>query len=363
MMKEQKNAFRLDPQLGYFRNEGVNIMAFDDIYPEGHQSGVSILMHGRRIATCGDVRFEPTPGQWQPIPGQLSREVDEEGQTIVTRLEYPNEANNLKGQNPKLYPDAELKYTVRVRGEGESVLVSVDWDAPVPESLQDRVCFNLELFPGAMFGQPWIMDGQNGVFPRQPNGPLRRRKSLMPESGHHRPDPAGGPYADRNLLLGDGKTYNPIAADDWIAEPYCTGKKLTVCADDPLTRLTVECLTPETELELYDGRMLADHASCGTGVALSLGDPGLPGRIPSGTAEDGCAGDGCRNGMPRGDGAVPSDAGGGGKGRRICCTSLGPVSALPVRARGFFRRPGGGPLPAALRRRGFKPVPDQPGYL
>ena len=54
MMKEQKNAFRLDPQLGYFRNEGVNIMAFDDIYPEGHQSGVSILMHGRRIATCGD---------------------------------------------------------------------------------------------------------------------------------------------------------------------------------------------------------------------------------------------------------------------------------------------------------------------
>ena len=255
MMKEQKNAFRFDPQLGYFRNEGVNIMAFDDIYPEGHQSGVSILMHGRRIATCGDVRFEPTPGQWQPIPGQLSREVDEEGQTIVTRLEYPNEANNLKGQNPKLYPDAELKYTVRVRGEGESVLVSVDWDAPVPESLQDRVCFNLELFPGAMFGQPWIMDGQNGVFPRQPNGPLRRRKSLMPESGHHRPDPAGGPYADRNLLLGDGKTYNPIAADDWIAEPYCTGKKLTVCADDPLTRLTVECLTPETELGLYDGRM------------------------------------------------------------------------------------------------------------
>ena len=102
MMKEQKNAFRLDPQLGYFRNEGVHIMAFDDIYPEGHQSGVSILMHGRRIATCGDVRFEPTPGQWQPIPGQLSREVDEEGQTIVTRLEYPNEANNLKGQNPKL---------------------------------------------------------------------------------------------------------------------------------------------------------------------------------------------------------------------------------------------------------------------
>lgn len=64
---------RLDPELGYFRNAGVNVMAFDDIYPEGHQSGVSILMHGRRIATNGDLRFEPTPGQWQPIPRQLGR--------------------------------------------------------------------------------------------------------------------------------------------------------------------------------------------------------------------------------------------------------------------------------------------------
>ncbi|MBR5742926.1 MAG: hypothetical protein IKX85_03915, partial [Clostridia bacterium] len=62
----EKRGFRLDPGAGYFKNEGVNVMAFDDIYPEGHQSGVSILMHGKRVATNGDIRFEPTPGQWQP---------------------------------------------------------------------------------------------------------------------------------------------------------------------------------------------------------------------------------------------------------------------------------------------------------
>ena len=28
---------------GYFQNRGVNVMAFDDIYPEGHQSGVSLI--------------------------------------------------------------------------------------------------------------------------------------------------------------------------------------------------------------------------------------------------------------------------------------------------------------------------------
>ncbi|MBQ8072126.1 MAG: hypothetical protein IJ202_14920, partial [Bacteroidales bacterium] len=39
--------FRLTPE-GYFRNGGVDVMAFYDFYPEGHQSGVSILMNGQR---------------------------------------------------------------------------------------------------------------------------------------------------------------------------------------------------------------------------------------------------------------------------------------------------------------------------
>ncbi|MCK3684721.1 hypothetical protein [Maribellus sp. YY47] len=35
---------------GYFQNHGVEVMAFDDIYPEGHQGGVSLIMHGNRVA-------------------------------------------------------------------------------------------------------------------------------------------------------------------------------------------------------------------------------------------------------------------------------------------------------------------------
>ena len=67
------NGFQLSKTRGYFQNQGVNVMAFDDIYPCGHQSGVSILMHGRRVATNGDIRFEQTPGQWQPFPKQNER--------------------------------------------------------------------------------------------------------------------------------------------------------------------------------------------------------------------------------------------------------------------------------------------------
>ena len=69
--------FRLDANAGYFRNMGVDVMAFSDFYPEGHQSGVTIIMHGSRVATNGDIRFEQTPGQWQPVPKLISRETDE----------------------------------------------------------------------------------------------------------------------------------------------------------------------------------------------------------------------------------------------------------------------------------------------
>ena len=58
---------------GYFSNQGVDVMAFNDFYPEGHQGGVSVLMNGHRIATNGDIRMEATPGQWQPVPKQLNR--------------------------------------------------------------------------------------------------------------------------------------------------------------------------------------------------------------------------------------------------------------------------------------------------
>ena len=36
---------------GYFNHEGVDAMAFDDFYPEGHQGGISFIMNGKRVAT------------------------------------------------------------------------------------------------------------------------------------------------------------------------------------------------------------------------------------------------------------------------------------------------------------------------
>ena len=36
------------------------------IYSEGHQGGLSTIMHDERIASNGDVRLEASRGQWAP---------------------------------------------------------------------------------------------------------------------------------------------------------------------------------------------------------------------------------------------------------------------------------------------------------
>ena len=247
---QQEQGFKLDIASGYFQNGGVDVMAFDDIYPEGHQSGVSIIMHGNRIATNGDIRFEQTPGQWQPVPKQGKRDLDETANTITTTLSFPDSSRHLRGFNPMIYPDFHLDYTVTVRGEGASVVVTVDLVCPIPERFAGKICFNLELFPGALFGRPWIMDNKQGIFPEQPNGPTL----LLPPNYLHTGDfSLPDAKADMKHLSGDNKGYNPIIADDIIAEPYSVGKRFTVCPDDSYNRFTIE--TMGAELKLYDGRM------------------------------------------------------------------------------------------------------------
>ena len=245
-----KQAFKLNHASGYFQSVGVDVMAFDDIYPEGHQSGVSIIMHGNRVATNGDIRLEQTPGQWQPVPKQGKRELDEAANTIITSLSFPDSSRHLKGFNPMIYPDFEFNYKVIVKGEGTSVNVTVDLDRPIPDKFVGKICFNLELFPGALFGKPWIMDNRSGIFPEQPNGPVLSLPSNYSHTGNFsEPDAT----ADLKLLSGDNGGYNPMIADDLIAEPYAVGKRFTVRPEDPYNRFTIE--SKGTELKLYDGRM------------------------------------------------------------------------------------------------------------
>ena len=52
----------------YFEMPGLNVLVYNNTFAEGHQSGVEIIQHGVRVATNGELRLSPSPGQWQPLP-------------------------------------------------------------------------------------------------------------------------------------------------------------------------------------------------------------------------------------------------------------------------------------------------------
>ena len=209
VLQAQSSGLKLNSK-GYFELPGINVMAFQDIYPDGHQGGVSIIQNGVRVATNGDIRLDPAPGQFQPMPAQISRSVDAASNTIITTLAYPDPAKNRTGFNPINYPDLNLSYKVVVRGEGEAVHITVDLDKPIPAEFIGKVGFNFELFPNDLFGRTWYLGNSSGIFPRQANGP-----EVYDHSGEVQPAPlASGnrlsiaPEADGQRIIIQSRTGN-----------------------------------------------------------------------------------------------------------------------------------------------------------
>ncbi|MBT6004335.1 MAG: glycoside hydrolase, partial [Prolixibacteraceae bacterium] len=201
----------------YFEMPGLNVMVFYDIYPEGHQGAIGIIQNGTRVATNGDIRLEPTPGQWQPIPKTGKREVFPENNEIRINCSFPDESKNAKGFNPIYYPDLNFSYNVRVFGEGENFRIVIDLEEPLPDEWIGKVGFNLEFFPAMLFGKSWYLDKKSGIFPLQANGPMQKD-------------------ADGN----------------WQAFPIASGKKLTIAPD--VAEQTMIITSLKSDLQLLDGR-------------------------------------------------------------------------------------------------------------
>lgn len=210
----------------YLETRGLNVMLAHDYYPESHQGGVGIIQNGLRVATNGDLRLTPTPGQWQPTPVVGERQVDRVKQEISVRMTYPDPKKNRAGFNPITYPDFNCSYVVRVVPEpaaGTAAFrIVVDLDEPLPVEWVGRVGFNLELFPGYFFGKSFAIGESLGPFPRQASGP--------------------------------GTT----EASGYELAPLGRGAKLTVAPESERLRMTIEAIAGG-ELELLDGR--AQHSN------------------------------------------------------------------------------------------------------
>ena len=179
------------------------MLVFHNYYPEGKQGGLEIIQHGERIATNGDLRLEPAPGQWAPLPKTGERHADAETGVIKVSLSYSEQ---------------DLDYTIRVEADRESLLVFVDLDHPLDQKLEGKVSLNLELFPQACFGRTYHLGDTFGVFPRQANGPMKAH-------------PEGG----------------------LVPCPLATGSKLTIAPEEPERLMTIEHLD-RGEIQLLDGR-------------------------------------------------------------------------------------------------------------
>ena len=215
--KNHQGSMKLNEQ-EYLVYQGVNVMLAHDFYPEGHQGGVGVIQNGQRVATNGDLRLEPTPGQWSPIPKVGKRVVDKKTQEISVRMEYPNEAIDRKGFNPIIYPDLKFAYTIRVLPVGKAFKIIVDLDKPLPNDWVGKVGFNFELFPGILFGKSYYMDSYSGVFPQQGNDQV---------------------YKD--------------STGDFQVTPIASGNKLIVAPESERQRMSIENLV-SGNLELIDGR-------------------------------------------------------------------------------------------------------------
>ncbi len=221
LIQAQSDQLKIN-DLDYYELPSLNIMMFHDFYPEGHQGGLSIVQFGKRIAANGDVRLEPTPGQWSPIPKVIKRDVDKENGIISVRLSYPDSSRDRKGYNPIIYPDLKFSYTIKTESIKNKIKLTVKLDKPLPKEWVGKVGFNLEFFPGEYFGEHYLMDDNPGIFPRQANGPMYKDK-------------------DGNLQI----------------EPLAIGKTIIFAPDKKEKRIKIT--SDQNELQLIDGRGLHNN--------------------------------------------------------------------------------------------------------
>jgi len=204
------NALKLNA-LDYFEARGLNVLVFSNWYDvsfsDSKMSGIEIIHHEVRTATNGDVRLNPTPEQWDPIPKFVERKVNKENNSIEAFLTYP---------------DYDLDYMIKAEAHGEGILLSVNLNKPLPQKLVGRAGFNLEFLPAAYFEKTYLMDGNSGVFPLHPGGPMEVNKSGIVEP-----------------------------------KPIATGKILVLAPEDPARHVTIK--TTNGDLLLFDGRNKAQN--------------------------------------------------------------------------------------------------------
>ncbi|MDR2292787.1 MAG: glycoside hydrolase family 9 protein [Prevotellaceae bacterium] len=190
----------------YFEKHGFNILVFsnmyDNLFDDSKISAIEIIHHGIRTATNGDVRLNPTPGQWDPIAKFVDRKVDRENNRIEVTMNFTA---------------CDFQYTLVAEAKGDGLHLSVQVDKPLPEALAGVAGLNIELFPPVFWGTSYIMDEKYGIFPTSP--------------------------ADFMTFINGQVEPTPMAI----------GNNIEIAPEDPMKHLSIRLLEGDG-LMLFDGR-------------------------------------------------------------------------------------------------------------
>ena len=213
----------------YFETRGLNYFVFsnkyDAMFDDSKISAVEIIHHGLRTATNGDVRLNPTPGQWDKLPVFINRTVDKVTKRIDVSLEYPQYA---------------FAYTLTGEARDGGFYLSISTDKALPDSLVGVAGLNMEFFPPVFFGHSYLMDGKPGLFPTS--------------------------AADIMTVI------NGIVEPT----PMAVGTVIEIAPDAPSKHITIRTTLPDSKLMLFDGR---DKQQNGTFIVRTLLPAGKTGKI------------------------------------------------------------------------------------
>lgn len=248
----QAQGLRLNP-LEYFERQGVNVLVFSNSFNGGFNdeknSGIEIIHHGVRTVQGGAVRLNHTPEQWDLVPTLTGRKVDAAHNSIEVGLRYE---------------DYDFNSRVVVTGKGDAVEISVYLDKPVPDDIAGEAGFNLEFLPSQYWLKTFLMDGRLNRFPRYAASETVTR-----------------PNAEKAKQFKGFKTYDDRGTDRFIDPlPLEKGHTLLMAMDDPERMMKVS--SKDLELELYDGRILAQN---GWFVLRSILPAGKTGKVLTWTVE------------------------------------------------------------------------------
>jgi len=216
--------------LEYFEGQGVNVLVFSNSFNGGFNdeknSGIEVIHHGVRTIQGGAVRLNKTPEQWDLVPRMTSRTVSREAQRIEVGLRYD---------------DYDFDSRLVVTAKGPAVEIAVWLDKPVPDALPGEPGFNLEFLPSQYWLKTYVVDGRLGRLPRYATSAT----TVRPDSEKPRQFKGFKTYDDR----GTSQFVDPL--------PLETGHSITLATDAP--ERTVSISSTDAELQLYDGRMLAQN--------------------------------------------------------------------------------------------------------